>query len=94
MLDDAERKGHACIVNWNSDGKSLTIHPNGLAVVSILGTYFRQTKYNSSLRHTMTRVGIHTYYPWRRHRTVQSSTTPTWVALQEFADETEITRCE
>jgi hypothetical protein len=49
LLDQAVEEGHSNVISWCPDGKSFRIHHPD-AMVPVLVTYFRQTKYKSLLR--------------------------------------------
>ena len=47
MLDDLEETENSHIASWSSDGSCIRVHDQAAFVTSVLGSYFRQTKYKS-----------------------------------------------
>ena len=47
MLDDLEQTENSHIASWSSDGSCIRVHDQIAFVNSVLGSYFRQTKYKS-----------------------------------------------
>lgn len=50
LLDDAEKEGYQDIISWEDDGKAFCVHKPDQFCESILGKYFRQSKYESFTR--------------------------------------------
>jgi HSF-type DNA-binding len=71
LLEDAENEGYQDIVSWDASGTSFRVHKPIEFCASILGRYFRQSKYESFTRQCE-------YGNLRKHQKTKMMTETNW----------------